>query len=176
MLAEFVVAELDRRLAALIQPGAIAAIDYANARAQVQIGDWISAWLPWQATAGQITSWCPPTVGEQCLLLSASGMPELGFILTGFYTQSYSPVNNQPHTLAIRFPDGAQLLYDWQASTLLLESMQGITVKTPQMAIQGDVTITGKISASGDIQSSGISLQQHYHQAQGSYAKTGPPQ
>lgn len=68
MLTEFVVAELDRRLAALIQPGTIAAIDYTSAREQIKIGNWISAWLPWQTTAGQVTSWCPPTVGEQCLL------------------------------------------------------------------------------------------------------------
>lgn len=192
MLAGFVVTELDRRLAAMIQPGTIAAIDYTTARARVRVGDWISAWLPWQSRAGQVTSWCPPTVGEQCLLLSASGMPELGFILTGFYSETYQPADQQPQTIALRLPDGAQLLYDCQsrtlgvagiqtitisnAQTITVESSDTVTIKAPQLLLQGELRVEGSIQATGDIQADGISLQQHRHQAQGSNAETSPPQ
>ena len=40
-------ADLPHRLAKLINVGTIAEVDYQTARVKVQMGDWLTTWLPW---------------------------------------------------------------------------------------------------------------------------------
>ncbi len=54
---------------------------------------------------------------------------EAGFILPGFYTTTYGQADNRDHVTVIRMPDGAQMLYDWQAGALLVDGTQSVTVK-----------------------------------------------
>ena len=126
----YAIGEHDRMIAAMLQAGTIEIVDHSAARARVRIGNWVSAYLPWHVpAAGAVRIWRAPSVGEQCLLISPSGMPEAGFILPGFYTTTHGQADNRDHVTVIRMPDGAQMLYDWQAGALLVEGTQSVTVK-----------------------------------------------
>src|SRR5205085_2193946 len=66
--------ELIRRLEQLLRYGTVAEVDLGAARCRVKSGELLSNWVPWFAQrAGQTRHWSPPTVGEQCLLLSPGG-------------------------------------------------------------------------------------------------------
>jgi len=83
------IADLTRRLENLIRPGAIAAVDHGNARCQVTTGGITTGWLPWfTRRAGATSDWDPPSIGEQCVVLSPSGDPGVGFVLVGIYSDS----------------------------------------------------------------------------------------
>jgi phage baseplate assembly protein V len=85
----FDIAELERRLANLIRDGLIASVDYDAARARVQIGDLLTAPLPWYAgRAGGDRTWWAPEVGEQVTVLSPSGELAQGRILPALYSNA----------------------------------------------------------------------------------------
>lgn len=82
LVAELVrrVADLERRLNNVMIPGRVTQIDAAKGLIKVAYGidekgqDVISPWIKWGETrAGNISTWHPPTVGEQLILFSPSG-------------------------------------------------------------------------------------------------------
>jgi len=173
MSEAYVMGEHDRMIAAMLQAGTIEVVDHSNARARVRIGEWVSAYLPWHVpAAGEVRIWRAPSVSEQCLLISPSGMPEAGFILPGFYTTTHGQADNRDHVTVIRMPDGAQMLYDWQAGALLVDGTQTVTVKNagtvlidsggpvtvkapsvtldaPETRVTGNLTIGGSLAQGG---------------------------
>lgn len=72
--------EQDQRLARLIMPGKVAAVDAERYRVRLELGrddqdaPVLSPWVKWQsAAAGQVRDWTPPSIGEAMLLVSPSG-------------------------------------------------------------------------------------------------------
>ena len=110
----FEIAEIDRRMAATVMAGVIESVDYENARCRVRVAGWVSAWLPWMASAaGRVRHWRPPSVGEQALIVSPSGEVETGFVMPGFYTDQHDQANdNRENMTATDYPDGAHQHYD----------------------------------------------------------------
>lgn len=169
---DYPIAELDRRLAALIQAGVVAEVDHAAARCRVQVGEWVSALLPWLSLgAGEARHWRAPSVGEQALLISPSGEPAGGFVLPGFYAARHGQAGDQrPNAMAWRMPDGCLLEYDWEAGalrvtggkTVSVEASGEITLKcasllvdAPQVRFKGNVNIDGNIKVGGNVDASG---------------------
>lgn len=185
--------EAERRIANLIMAGTIASVDHAAARVRVQVGDLLTAPLPWLSSrAGQDRAWWPPEVGEQVLLLSPSGDPAQGWVLTGAYQDSAPAPSEDPDVCRVAFKDGAVIEYDRKAhklsaslpagSTALLVADGGLTIQGP-VTIEGDVDVTGEVSvdggvtASDDVKAGDISLQKHVHGGvQAGGATTGAPQ
>lgn len=123
---DYQLAELDRRLACLLMAGCIDAVDHSRARARVAVGDWKSAWLPWTSlSAGEVRKWRAPTLGEQVMLVSPSGLPEGGFILPGFYTDQHAAPDSRPHVTADHMPDGTLVQYDWETHQYLVDVPAG---------------------------------------------------
>jgi phage baseplate assembly protein V len=110
-------AETDRQGSGMFLPGVIHALDYPEARARLKSGDWISAWLPWfTLAAGQVRHWRPPSVGEQAVLVSPSGLPEQGFIIPGVYSDQHKQANDDRKEItATDWPDTAREHYDHDA-------------------------------------------------------------
>lgn len=141
--------ELSRRLANIVRIGTIHSIDHAAVLVRVQIGKLKTNWLPWlEHRAGQTTTWDPPTVGEQVIVISPSG-GDAGVVLRGLHSDTIAPPSASPDTHVIRFPDGAVITYDHAAShldasgiqTARIEAATSITLDTPLTHITGKCVI-----------------------------------
>lgn len=142
--------ELSRRLENLIRFGTIHAVDHAARRCRVQSGELVTQWLPWmEHRAGETTTWNPPTVGEQCVILSPSGEPAGGMVFYGAPSDIIDTPSHDPVKHVIKFPDGATFSYNHQTSHLQITG-----IKTAEIVASESVTLdtplthcTGKLTA-----------------------------
>lgn len=153
------IAELSRRLDNLILLGTIAEIDLDRALCRVESGGLLTAWLPWfSRRAGGTSDWDPPTIGEQCIVLSPSGESAAGFVLVGLYSDA-NPAPSNSSTLWRRvFSDGAVIEYDHAEHLLTAQLPDGgsaVVLVPDGLSVIGDVTITGSMSISEDVSVSG---------------------
>lgn len=179
----YATAEHDRMLAALIMPCVVAAVDLAAARVRVTDGEWTSAWVRWHSlAAGAARHWRAPTVGEQGVLISPSGVAEAGTFVPGLFGDAGAPADNRAHVEVWRFEDGGALVYDWQAHSYSISlpsgtvsvqvgstaatltddaanvSSSSVTIAAGQINLQGAVTVNGTLHATGNITSAGSIL------------------
>lgn len=161
------ITDLLRRLENLIRLGTIAAVDHQAARCTVSSGGLRIPNLPWLALrAGASSDWDPPTVGEQCILLSPSGEPSQGVVLVGLYSQQRPAPANSANLRRRTYPDGAVIDYDHATHALTATLPAGGTAKLTApggVTILGDVDITGLVTVSEDVIAAGISLVNHTH-------------
>jgi phage baseplate assembly protein V len=161
------ITDLLRRLENLIRLGTIAAVDHQAARCTVSTGGLSVPNLPWLALrAGDSSDWDPPTVGEQCILLSPSGEPAQGVALVGLYSQQRPAPSNSANVRRRTYPDGAVIDYDHASHTLSATLPAGGKAQLTApggVTILGNVDITGTVTVSADVVASGISLVTHKH-------------
>jgi hypothetical protein len=68
----------------VLRLGVVAAVDPGGATCMVESGDVVAGPLPWVAwRAGGLRVWAPPSVGEQCLVLSPEGIWATGLCCRG---------------------------------------------------------------------------------------------
>lgn len=169
--------DLQRRLANVIRVGKVASIDYGNARVKVTFDGVTTPWMPWAAgRAGAVRDWSPPSVGEQVCIMSPMGEIGSGFVMAGGIN---STTNAAPDTRAgvhrFDIPSSGSYEIHCGGSTLVLNN--------GKMTFIGDLEVTGKITATSDIKSTGgdvkagsISLKTHTHGGvQGGPSNTGTP-
>jgi len=137
----------------LLRIGAVASVDLAGATATVQAGDVLSPDLPWLEWAGSFRTWVPPSVGEQVLLLCPEGDIAGGIILRGLFSNA-RPAPASDENPQIHGPAGLVI-------TLTPDGLQ--IVAPGDVAIEGNVAITGTLTASEDVIGGGISLKTHPH-------------
>jgi phage baseplate assembly protein V len=188
------VVELARRLTNLLRLGTVAHVDHAAARVRVQSGELLTDWLPWLThRAGATATWCPPSVGEQVLLLCPSGDLAAAVALPAVYADAHPAPSTSPAEHVTLYPDGARLAYNHSTGALTATGIQTATVQaaasvtldtpittlTGQLIVQGlltyqaglagtggdtGTTISGPITQTGGILSSnGIALATHTH-------------
>jgi phage baseplate assembly protein gpV len=150
----------------LLRLGTIASVDLAAATATVNSGDVVTPALPWTEMAGAFRSWSPPSVGEQVLLLCPEGDVAGALILRGLYSTAF-PAPGTDANPQIHGPDGLVITF----------TPNGLTIVAPGgVAITGDVTVTGTLTASTDVIGGGKSLKSHKHSGvQAGGAQTGAP-
>lgn len=104
--SNFAISELQRKLANIVRIGLVKEIDYENARVRVQIGEFLTDYLPWiTSRAGKDKTWTPPSVDEQVLVLSPLGELSLGVVLPAIYQQKYLPSEHQENADIFEFKD-----------------------------------------------------------------------
>lgn len=143
------IAELSRLLENLIRVGTIHSVDHAKKRVRVQSGRLVTGWLRWmERRAGTTTTWDPPTIGEQCIILSPSGVPEQGLVIYGAPSDEIDTPSHNPVEHVIRFPDGATFTYDHAASRLTVAGIKTFAVEASESGVFDcpDVTFTGKVN------------------------------
>ena len=165
---DFRLVELARRLANVVRPGVVAEADYAARLARVKFSeeaDALTGWLPWMAgRAGDDAAWWAPGVGEQVLLLAASGELHNAVILGALYSDAHPAPSGDPDKHLVRYSDGAEIEYD-RANHVLravlpaggaaeIKAPDGVTISGDLM-VTGDVTINGEVEATGDIHTDG---------------------
>lgn len=122
--------ELLRRLENLLRPGTIAAVDHAAARVRVASGAITTNWLPWfERRAGNVRTWCPPSVGEQCLVLSPAGDLASGMVLVGVNSDEHPAPSGTPSLHRTEYPDGTVVDYDHQTHALQVDAPNGSLIR-----------------------------------------------
>ncbi len=174
------ITELVRRIEQVLRLGAVVEVDHTKARCRVRSGQLLSAWVPWMVRrAGETRTWCPPTVGEQCLLLSPGGDTSAAIALVGLYSAEKEAPNKSVAVHTTHFPDGAVISYDHAshalAATLPDNSSFAITatkgtINVDQLTVNaggttwnGPIQLNGRMDATEDVTASGISLVNHVH-------------
>jgi phage baseplate assembly protein V len=106
-------ADMNRRIESIVRIGVVADVDPDRARCRVASGGLETEWLPWlERRAGTTRDWDPPSVGEQCLLLSPSGDPACGVVLTGIPSDAHRPPSKDKNRWTRVFPDEATESHD----------------------------------------------------------------
>jgi phage baseplate assembly protein V len=144
-----------RRLENLIRAGTVAEIDPAAPRCRVKTGGLITDWLPFfTVRAGEDADWDPPSVNEQCLVLSPSGNPAHGFVIFGFNSDLFPAPDNSLTRRRRRYRDGATVDYDTASHTLTATLPGGgkaVLVAPGGVHVTGDVVIDGLVTVSKDV-------------------------
>lgn len=166
-------AELVRRLENLLRAGTVAAVDITTARCRVRTGGLLSDWLPWFAQrAGDVRAWCPPSVGEQCLLMSPGGDLAAALVLVGLYSDARPAPETSAGIHATHYPDGAVITYDHAAHALTVTLPAGgtaeitapgsvtvrsdsVTIEAPQTTCTGQLLVQGLLTYQGGMAGSG---------------------
>ena len=151
-------AELLRLLLNLIRFGSIAEVDCSTQRVRVCTGDNLTDWRPWLTLrAGTTQTWCPPTVGEQVILLSPEGDLMQSVVLPAVYSEQHpTPSNNATHH-TIHYPDGAVIQYDSAGHQLTAVIPHGsamvtadqVTSNAPETICTGNLTVQKNLIVNG---------------------------
>ena len=144
-------AEDQRKTANLIKQGNIAESDPAG-RVRVRIGNLLTDWLPYFVPfAGGVSVHRPPSVGENCLVLSPSGETANGLVLCGLMSDQFPQPSNSADETVIRFPDGASIRYNHASGsldasgikTITVQAAQSLLIDCPQSSFTGALTVDG---------------------------------
>ncbi|WCR54405.1 MAG: hypothetical protein PG981_001427 [Wolbachia endosymbiont of Ctenocephalides orientis wCori] len=135
--SNFAISELQRKLANIVRIGLIKEIDYEKAKVRVQIGEFLTDYLPWVAArAGEDRSWAPPDIDEQVVVLSPFGELSLGVVLPAIYQQKYLLSERREISHTFEFQDGSKLLYDKENHCLEFAVANKITLKVGESEIE----------------------------------------
>lgn len=156
-------AELQRRVANLFRVGKVVEIDRAKARVKVEFNGVKSPWMPWSTgRAGAVRDWHPPSVGEQVCIVSPMGELGAGFVMPGgINSDAHAAPDSRENVHRLDIPSGGAFEIHVGGAVILIDNGKAQIVvggKTLQIAggkmtFDGDVEITGKINATGDITS-----------------------
>lgn len=169
----------------LIRFGRVASVDLAAARCTVTIdedgatGEAVTGPIRWiEARAGQTRTWSPPSEGEEVVLLCPAGNIGAAIALRGLANTDF-PAAGDSLTELMRFSDGAVLSYDPQAHALSFDLPGGATLSIQAsggVSIEGDVIVSGTVTATTDVVGGGKSLKGHRHSGvQSGGSQTGTP-
>ncbi len=153
MAAEDTISELRRCIENIIRIGVIAELDLGNVRCRVQSGKLTTTWLPFFVRrAGNVRHWSPPSIGEQCMVLSPGGDLCAGNVLIGLHSDSAPPADTSAKTDSTTYPDGAVITYNHAASQLtatlpaagqaVITAPTSITLNTQQLTVNADAAVT----------------------------------
>lgn len=153
--------DLIRRIESLIRVGTIAEVAYNPLRCRVTSGKLTTDWLPcFTSRAGNIRTWSPPSVGEQCIVVSPGGDMAAGLVLVGLNSTAYPAPEDSPDTESINYPDGAVIRYDHAAHALTatlpaggtadITAPAGVTVHSDAITLDAQqTTVTGALTVQG---------------------------
>lgn len=139
--------------------GTIFSVDYANARAVVDLGETQTPPLPWHERTGVLKTWFPPAVGQQVEVFAPNGDFANAFIGFGAYDDENPPIGNDENPV---IKCGAVIIKINKQSGLV-EITAPETDISGNIKITGNVDITGKLTATDDVIGGGKSLKSHKH-------------
>lgn len=147
--------EGDRRAVGGVRLGVVAERDLGRARVRVRLDEQLlTDWLPWGAwAAGRLRVWSPPTIGEQCLVLSPSGDPESGVAMPAVFQQAGSfptPSDNPDQTL-LKWDDGGYFVYDLAQHVMMLHAPCGVWIEGPLIATGDVIANAGSMSLANHV-------------------------
>lgn len=168
-MSRYILGELERMLANLIQMGTVTAFypDEVPPTVQVDLGEQETDPIPISmGRAGGTREWKPPAKGEQVIVFNPCGDVALAFTVGGLFQNAFPPPSADPNHNMTVFPDGSSVLYDSGSNTLTVNitgagnanvncvnakiaATQSVKMKTPETEISGHLTVKGGMSVSG---------------------------
>ncbi len=165
MNTDFLLAELNRRLANMIKTGRIESVDLTEGlpKVRVKIGELTTGWLPFLTQrAGNDTQWWPIELEEQVLVVSPSGDLAQGIVIGSLFQNQFPPSLMSENIVRTEYSDGAVIEYDKESHHLQAILPAGgrlEVVADGGVSIVGDVSVEGNITASGDVTDTMRSMQ-----------------
>jgi phage baseplate assembly protein V len=133
-------AELNRQIENLIRIGTVFAIDHGARRVRVKSGGVDTNWLKWRVgRAGATRTWDPPTIGEQVMILSPSGVLDNGIVMPSIFSDEFDAPSDNPDEHVVDYPDGARITYNHESGAL---SATGI--KTAAVVASDEIRLEAK--------------------------------
>lgn len=148
-------AELSRMIANMIKQGVIAEVNPSEGLARVRHGEILTDWLDYFVpAAGGVSVHRPPSVGENCIVLSPSGEPANGLVLCGIKSSAHPRPSDSGDETVVSFPDGARAEYDHAAGRLKLsgvktvevQAAESLTIDCPENTVTGTLTVQGSFT------------------------------
>lgn len=154
-----------RQIANLIKQGNIAEVNPAECRVRVIHGKLQTDWLPYFVPfAGGVSVHRPPSVGENCIVLSPSGETANGVVLCGLMSSQFTSPSSSPDDTVVEFPDGAMIVYNHISGSLKIDGVKNVNINSPAIKLTGNVTVSGSLTQTGgELSSNGIVLHTHKH-------------
>lgn len=172
-------AELHRRLENLIRFGTIKTIHPAKpfTTVTVTIGAITTGKLRFLTLrAGRTKTWDPPSVGEEVMVLSPSGVLEMGVAIAGFNNEENpSPSDDLNKTIRV-FEDGCIFTYDvasHELTAILPPGGKATLTADGGVTVNGDTTINGNVQVNGSVAMTGNNTVGGSQLVQGSSHSTG---
>lgn len=109
-------AEVTRLMENMLVKTVITEVDNAKGKVKVAVGDASSGWLQMSATAGAVSIWSPPSVGQTVMLLSPSGNIDQAIVLSGGYSDANPPKSSDADVVQISIGSTTFLLKDGEAT------------------------------------------------------------
>lgn len=171
------VADLQRLMHNLVRVGSIHAVDHGSNPARVRVllsseeegegGQLVTDWRPYfEQRAGATSTWNPPSVGEQCTVLSPSGDLAACVVLVGMHSTRNPAPSSSPHCCTTKYPDGAVIQYDHAehaltatlpgGGTVTLVAPASVTIDSPETTVTGNCTVQGTLTYLGGMVGSGV--------------------
>lgn len=177
--------ELSRLLQNLIRLGTIAEVNHGARRCRVQTGELLTQWLPWfERRAGDVTTWSPPSIGEQCMIISPSGDISSGIVFVGLPSDLIDTPSHDPAVEKTQYPDGAVIEYNHSThhltvsgiATALVQASGQVVVDCPDAVFTGKVTVQGLLTyqngLAGQAGENGSQVSGNFNH-QGTFSNTG---
>ena len=154
------IADLSRRLESMIRFGTVAEVRHTKPPAcKIKTGGLTTTWLKWiELRTGTTRTGNPPTVGEQCVLLSPSGDPAQGIVLLGIDSDLIPAPGDTPDEQLTVYPDGARISYNHKTSALiatglktaLVQAASLVKVDCPETETTGNLKVGGNLIVDGN--------------------------
>lgn len=143
----------------LAREGVVESVDLDAGKVVVSFGEEQTPPIDWLMNVGDTTIWIAPTVGQQVTVICPEGDIERAFMVGGLASSEMAPLFLGV-SVGIRFKDGATITYDPETKRLELMLTGEAALTAPEgvklianVAVEGDMTVTGSIKAEGDIAS-----------------------
>lgn len=165
-------AETDRRLGDMLRYGVVCEVTDWHCRVKIDEGfetDWIA--MP-MIRCGAVRIWAPFTVGEEVSLVCPDGDIAAATIHASHAGATYPAWSHHPGCTSIDWADGSRVVLDPQAREMIVYVADGkVRLLAPAgVEITGDVSIDGKLKATGeissdqDVKAASVSLKNHDHE------------
>lgn len=158
------IADLYRLLENLIRLGTVLEVNGDFAR--IKSGKLESNWLRWlNLRAGNVKTWCQPSIGEQAIVFSPGGDTAAALILVGIYSDENPAPSNDPNLHTTHYPDGAVVEYDHAVhamrailpagssatitANVITANADSVTSNAPQTTCTGNLTVAKNLIVNG---------------------------
>ncbi|MEN3968645.1 phage baseplate assembly protein V [Acinetobacter sp. BWR-L5] len=172
-------ADLARRLENLIRFGRIKTIEPSQpyTTVTVNLGEITTGNIRYlNLRAGADRTWDPPSIGEEVVVLSPSGVLDMGVAIAGLNNETNPAPSSDLNKVIRLFSDGCLICYDVSSHALeaiLPEGGTAVLTALGGVTINGDTTINGNVQVNGSTAMTGNNTVGGSQLVQGSSHSTG---